>query len=249
MKSELNRLRSEGSEFERRLLDAAGSEAPPPELVLSMQQALGIASLGTAGTAAVAAKSSATIWLSAGIAVAALGVGLGAWQLSRSSEAPLSPRAGLSAPPLATVAPAPDAASQRESEPSAPVVARAAPSEPALQRRAEEAAPAVPHGKPRQPATTELKGDLRQEIELIDRARGAVARRAPEQALEALRQYVAEYPRGAFAPEAQVLRIEALQQSGRHAQAQSLAKGFLARHPDSPLAERVAKSVGSKQPN
>jgi TolA-binding protein len=219
------------------LLDAAGSEAPPAELVLSMQQALGIAASGA--TAAVAAKSSAAAWLSAGIAVTALGVGFGAWQLSRPSEVPLSPRVGLPAPALATATVAPD----RAREPGPAQVA--AVSTPAVE--AATPAPAMPQGKLQKTPAAELKRDLRQEIELIDRARAAVSRRAPEQALEALRQYVADYPRGAFAPEAQVLRIEALEQSGRHAQARTLAKGFLAKHPDSPLAERVAKSVGSKR--
>ena len=59
-----------------------------------------------------------------------------------------------------------------------------------------------------------------------------------------LRRYDATYPGGAFRPEALALRIEALDQDGRHAEAQALARDFLARYPQSPVAARVARVAG-----
>jgi hypothetical protein len=40
------------------------------------------------------------------------------------------------------------------------------------------------------------------------------------------------------------LRIEALDHLGRTAQARTLAERFIAAHPDSPLADRVARVTG-----
>lgn len=243
MTNDPNRLRSDGSDFERQLLDAAGSEAPPPELVLGMRQALGLTSLSVPPAAALAAKSSVG-WVSAGVAVVVLGAGAALFQYSRSPAPPLTPRPALAAPTV-EAAPAP-LANPAPAQPSeAPVAAAEKAAGPGPRTAAvETAAPSAARSKSQAASPSDTKRDLREEIELIDAARGAVARRAPEAALESLRRYFTNYPRGAFTPEAQVLRIEALEQSGRHAQASSLASAFLSRHPDSPLAERVARSVG-----
>ena len=65
-----------------------------------------------------------------------------------------------------------------------------------------------------------------------------------ERALVLLRRYDASYPGGAFRPEALALRIEALDQDGRRAEARALAREFLARYPQSPVADRVARVAG-----
>ena len=49
------------------------------------------------------------------------------------------------------------------------------------------------------------------------------------------------YPAGTFRPEATVLRIEALAATGRRDEARALARDFVARHPASPLSERMAR--------
>ena len=85
--------------------------------------------------------------------------------------------------------------------------------------------------------------NLRDEIRLLDRARAAMRMRAPQQALEELRQYFDGHPLGTLEPEATVLRIEALQQSGQRAQAAAASREFLARHPDGPLADRVRRQL------
>jgi hypothetical protein len=101
------------------------------------------------------------------------------------------------------------------------------------------AAPAV---TPRDiPALAPSDAKLRDEIRLLDRARASLRMRAPQQALQELRHYFDGHPRGMLEPEAAVLRIEALRESGDRAQAASASREFLARHPDGPLADRVRR--------
>jgi hypothetical protein len=101
------------------------------------------------------------------------------------------------------------------------------------------AAPAV---TPRDvPALAPSDAKLRDEIRILDRARAALRMRAPQQALQELRHYFDGHPRGMLEPEAAVLRIEALRESGDRVQAASASREFLARHPDGPLADRVRR--------
>jgi outer membrane protein assembly factor BamD (BamD/ComL family) len=88
--------------------------------------------------------------------------------------------------------------------------------------------------------------DLGDQIALIDAARSAVAAGSTERALVLLRRYDSSYPRGAFQPEALALRVEALAAAGRTAEAQALARDFLARYPQSPVADRVAHVAETK---
>jgi hypothetical protein len=82
---------------------------------------------------------------------------------------------------------------------------------------------------------------LRDEIRLLDRARAALNMRTPQQALQELRQYFNAHPNGMLEPEAAVLRIEALRESGDRVQASAASREFLARHPDGPLVDRVRR--------
>jgi hypothetical protein len=91
------------------------------------------------------------------------------------------------------------------------------------------------------PALAAGDAKLRDEIRLLDRARAALRMRAPQQALQELRQYFDGHPRGMLEPEAAVLRIEALRENGDRVQAAAASREFLARHPDGPLAERVRR--------
>jgi hypothetical protein len=91
------------------------------------------------------------------------------------------------------------------------------------------------------PTLTAGDAKLRDEIRLLDRARAALRMRAPQQALQELRQYFDGHPRGMLEPEAAVLRIEALRENGDRVQASAASREFLARHPDGPLADRVRR--------
>jgi outer membrane protein assembly factor BamD (BamD/ComL family) len=118
--------------------------------------------------------------------------------------------------------------------------------------RQEEAAIAVPATvaapekrieKNRKRAVVAPAGDLRDQIALIDAARTAVKTGLTERALVLLHRYDVSYPAGAFRPEALALRIEALGEGGRAVEAKALAREFLARYPQSPLADRVARAA------
>jgi hypothetical protein len=85
---------------------------------------------------------------------------------------------------------------------------------------------------------------LRSELMQLDAARTRLARGRPEDALKVLDAYERATPRGRLKLEAEVLRIDALSQMGRRAQARQRARAFLARYPDSVLAGRVRRIAG-----
>jgi len=229
------------TDLERTLLQAARGERPSPELSKRMAAGLGI-SVGAAVTAAaapvaaapvVAANSALGGWVAAGV-LAAAAVAAGVVGV-RTSSAPAKPAVHAKAAAPAIAAPAvvtPPA--------EAPVVtARETRSERIERiekiRRHPAAAPAAVPAPAR---------DLRDQIALLDAARTAVKAGSSQRALVLLQRYDASYPAGAFHPEALALRIEALSQDGRRAEAQALAREFLTRYPDSPVVDRVARVVG-----
>jgi hypothetical protein len=229
------------TDLERQLLNAAATERPSDELTRRMGAALGLAL--TAGTAAVAeaapaaqsaahttvAASSTSAWpaLTIGVvAVVAAGVASVHWarghHIGRTAIVAAAPAAvAPTAPSLAS-----DEASDEASDGVAPRAAQ-------LPRPHHAAAPAAAGAAPR--------SDLRAEIALIDATRNAVAAHDDDRALALVRRYEATYPGGTFRPEAAVLRIEALANLGRSGEARTLARRFIAAHPDNPLADRVAR--------
>jgi hypothetical protein len=80
---------------------------------------------------------------------------------------------------------------------------------------------------------------LAHELSTLDAARGMLTRGDAAGALERLDAYTHRYPHGRLALEAEVLRIDALEQSGRADAAHTRAEAFLQRHPHSVLAARV----------
>jgi RNA polymerase sigma-70 factor, ECF subfamily len=102
---------------------------------------------------------------------------------------------------------------------------------------------AVSGGAPSRPASSaeSLRGELAQ----LDAARSRLAGGEPEQALGLLDAYDRATPRGALKLEAEVMRIDALSRSGRSAQAKQRAQAFLRRYPESVLAARVRRIVGT----
>jgi len=231
------------TDLERRLLEATAHEEPSPELRERMALAIGVstaaiaaatggAGLGTAATASKAAAGSSRLllWISSGVVVLAVTgavVATGTWTGSAPQVSPASPAVIAAAPsPTAPTAP-------MEVAPAA--VAESSPS---------VIAPAPTHRRPE--ATT--ASDLREQIALVDAARSAVAAGAGNRALELLQRYQERYPAGSFRPEAAALKVEALTNLGRHAEASVLAKRFVAEYGKSPLADRVARVAGLARP-
>lgn len=237
------RLRSAGAtDLERRLLDAAGREAPSRELTERMAVSLGIAAPSTGGSPreaanagkaaapqAVTATSSFLPWVAAVVVAAAVG----AMFIARR--------------PAEKVAPATSATSVVSASP--PLPAPSAP--PSAERSSElqsEVKPAPPVPSVTQRRLAGAGAELAAQIALVDAARAELAGGGAQRALKLVDQYQARYPSGAFRPEVSAVKVEALMKLGRTVEARALAERFLAAHGPSPLAERVARLAGLPRP-
>jgi hypothetical protein len=211
-------LNGAGSDFERELLGSLVNEQPSRSLSRRMRQglvALGVLTSAKAGVAAVVAL----------VGLLSLGVG-SAWLVQHGAVAPVTP--AVSAPVRAVPAPA------------LPASAAPAPPEAVLAEPAPVVAP-----RPTAAPTPSGGGDLREQIAWLDRAREAVRGGDSHAALSELAQYRVKFPRGEFAQEVTVLKIEALVQDGQMAAARSLGKKFFTSHPESPHVERIERLIGT----
>ncbi len=99
------------------------------------------------------------------------------------------------------------------------------------------------------PAPTAAGPTLSDEVAALQVARAALADHDSSAALAALDRYKNRFPSGRLAPEATVLRIEALVQRGDGAAASALADRFESAHPRSPYIARIHSILGgSKAP-
>ena len=230
------------TDLERRLLDAGSRELPSVELTRKMQQALGLsiaagaitaAAVKSSGTAAATAASGAPAfaWPAISVGVLALAV-TGAVVGLRSTAVHHAPPKPVASVPAIVLGPAPVAPEPVAAPASAPTA------------RVFERSASIPARAHHRPLTSATPSELRAEIALVDAARSAVGAGADGRALVLLNRYDASYRAGTFRPEATALRIEVLDHLGRTAQARTLAQRFLVAHPDSPLADRVARVTG-----
>jgi len=226
-------LEGDATAFERRVLEQALARGPSKQLTQRMAQALGVGVTALAAppsaaapapvTPAVASSSTVT-WIGVSAVVVTLSVagalvGLPGGQTSPAARP--APRLEMPAP---AVAPVPDDVSGSGSSPGA----------------------LPPSARP--PVAVRAASELRGEIELVDSARAAVAQNAGGRALEVLGRYETHYPRGSFFPEATAVKVEALMQVGRTEEARALAARFVATHPGTLLADRVAAVAGLSRP-
>jgi hypothetical protein len=218
----------EATDFERRMISALREKKPSASSSARMASALGVSLTATTAAATAGAKAAATAstsalwpWVAASVAVLGLAAAGGVIGThARHAARPEPP--SISAPAAAPAMAAPD-----------PVVPNVT---------------AEPTARPLAPArrvhSSQLRGDLRDQIALIDEARDVLAQGSPQRALETLRRYQTRYPSGGFRPEAAAITIEALVKLGREAEARALAKRFIAEHRGTLLAARVAGLVG-----
>jgi len=204
--------------------------------------------------ASIATKTAAAIlapavvkWMGVGL-VAATVVGIGAVQYDAN-------RAPAPAPAMTTTSAAPPSLPSPPSPTSESHLTRplpaAAPSAIATQAPAVStisAPPAPPAPAPLAPpapttarATAEPTTDvaIARDLALLDRASAALAGGDPAGALARLDEGGDALMHGPLAPEAAVLRIEALASTGQTARARTEALAFLGAHPASPQARRV----------
>lgn len=111
----------------------------------------------------------------------------------------------------------------------------------ANQRRAAAPNP-PPRRRPKASAQVGLETAPSSEIELLRRARQALALR-PQETLDLTEQHRAIYPDGAFAQEREALTIQALLRVGREEKALELAEQFVRSHPNSPLSHQLRASM------
>ncbi len=91
-------------------------------------------------------------------------------------------------------------------------------------------------------------GSLDAERVLLERARTALARGEPRQALAVLATYGRRHPRGSLREEQEALAIQALVGAGEHAAAQQRGRRFLRRHRRSIFAPVVRSALASIDP-
>lgn len=245
------RLGSAGATgLEQRLLRAAKNERPTRELSERMARGIGVALpvIGSAGAASLIAKdaaaksavssSSLLPWISGGLAAALVVGGLVALRSNATPQRAPGPRA-----PTST---ARNAAPELPAPPLLP--ASGVPVIDASPRTADDSA-AKPLGSlvPQRSRTAAAANELAKQVALVDAARAALASGGAEKALGIVRQYQATYPRGTFRPEAAAIKIEALLELGRKAEARASAEGFAAAYGAGPLADRVARLAGVTQ--
>jgi hypothetical protein len=242
------RLRAVGAGgLERRLIDAAGRERPSGELSERMARAIGVSlpaaghegveHADTGGSAPHAATASGSLWPWAAGALITAAVAVGVVFALRPGRAPVS-TSGVTDSTRATVS----AVAPPESAPvKAPL-----PSDGAL--KAADTTPFTPAPSSAQRGGTKASGDLAEQIAIVDAARSAVRSGDVERALAVVRKYQAEYPRGAFRPEAAALRVEALVKARRTTEARAAAERFVVTYGPGPLADRVALLAGLAHP-
>ncbi len=233
-----------GNDLSASLLRAAKSYTPSERTKQKTFVALGVAGVATtvsstAAGAAGATQSSATTKIVAyGLLGLAL-VGGVVYGLSRRSKSTVSTQL-----PTTTVVES-SAATQQPAPLAQPTVTAS----PTLTAEA-SSLPAVPTSgttsvAPKAPAPSASLG-LSDEIKLLDRARSTLASN-PQASMAALDEYRKLFPKPTLGLEAQVIRIEALVNSGDRGSARALAKDFLARHASSPHASRIRKLVGLEE--
>ena len=249
------RLRVVGAtNLEQQLLEAASREQPSRDVTERMAAAIGI----SAPIIHVTQPGNASSGTEANVATTgSSGAGTGAVTSAGASSGLIMPLIGGALVALVAVVfvatrPSPPAPPPAAVAPPVTEVRAATPSIPnAPGNTTSEVTPAAKDSNPsaRSPrARAAASADLSDQIALVDAARSAVAAGASERALGILRQYRDRYPTGSFRPEVTALQVEALVKSGRSGEARSLAERFVADHPGTPLAERVARLAGLSRP-
>ena len=247
-----------------RLLRAAAAERPTEQARARTLTAIGVglgaggaaatAGAATAG-AAVGAKATGLVatsvlvkWGAAGAFLAA-GVVAGKVTLDRAPggaahgvPTAAAPSTAAAAPGAVEARPLEHASVPAAPEPATSVVSAAPLANSAVKQRRAVASPRAGDAPP------EDAEHLAQEVALVDRARGALARGDAARALAALDDYEARFTRRKFAPEALYLRMEALLRAGHSDAARGVAEKLAKSYPTSPHAARARQVLGGTIP-
>jgi hypothetical protein len=111
------------------------------------------------------------------------------------------------------------------------------------------AAHVVSPESPRAPLPpTSCCASLVRERAFIARSRRELAEGNSIRALDVLDRYSLEFPRGALATEAMLMRVDLLRSRGDRARALALASQFIAQNPKSPGAAAMRRLIGEARP-
>jgi hypothetical protein len=222
--------RSPTSELEhelRRILDAYRDGTSPSAIEATRLWAR----LGVDGVAPAAAGSTMLRVIVGGALVATI-----ATIAVTRSEAPREPAAPTQ-PDEPAAAPTVSAAAHTSSTPAPPTLA---PSDPVPERTTVP----IEHARP-EPRTSigtsppAEESSLTDELALLERARIALGRGDPQDALRLLAEHERSFATGELVEERRALRILALCDAGKTVQGRAEARAFLAAHPAATLAGRT----------
>lgn len=220
------RLIETNARFER-LVAGDDREQPRPEVLDDLLQKL---ALIDAGAPTTTARSARWLWVPIAVCGVSILAGLVALVPLRTDRAAATPVSSVPAP--SSVAPL------RQDQPAAPEES---------DKRQEKAVniadlPSVPAsaGRPKK-----LAPSGRRELELVIAAREALTRHESEGCLAIVDDYESEFPRGQFALEVKVMRIEATLARGDRERSRALARDFIEKNPSSFYTDRVRSLLGS----
>lgn len=182
------------------------------------------AAAGTTTEGSIAAGASAGASISSGVVAAGglalLTAGAGLYLWLAPGEPKPAPEAKPRAPVASTASPESEQPEPAQPEPAAPALAP------------------IPAPIKEEPRVRALETPLEREVAQMVRAK-AMAEDRPRAALALLERLEREHPQGALSEERRGLRVIALWNAGEHARAKAERASFLARHPHSPMRERL----------
>jgi tetratricopeptide (TPR) repeat protein len=156
------------------------------------------------------------------------------WHATTASPPNVQPPAPVDPQPV-LVAPRASAPAEREAEDEA--------AEPPSQPNA----PASPERSPSTAAEASKPGnEIRQEVALLSKAQAALSRGRPQEALEALAEHAARFPRGVLSEERAATRARTLCALGRRQEAESELKRMEKLNPTSAYLARARESCGAR---
>lgn len=246
--NEPRRLNQGGGYHERLLRSASLDRAPDDARKRAVQLASTLGAFSSTSVDSGLRRKPASLattlvkWIAIGAAAGGL-LALGASQLlssaTRTAVNPADTLAELPAPSAMVLKPSQDISPE-------PAVAAAPPTPPAASARAPQAAgsiePWVPSPLPVASAVAPANRPSAAkfaEAQEIEAARDAVSRGNESEAIATLNNYEQAHPNGSLASEAMALRIQALANSGKTGEANTLANEFQNKYPAHPLSGQL----------
>jgi hypothetical protein len=243
------------SEIERRLLAAGRVSAPPGSKERALLVAAGVlsasggaaASKGTALGAAKAGSIASLKWIGI-VGLTGIGAVAGTVALHEVREHRAPAAIESASLPTSRLSPVRRPHSSPERSPEVDQAWTPAPIDPLTLTHASAevlTASAPAQGTFAAEAGAPAASTVPAELALLEQARSALVAGDPALSVSVLDSYTTRFPRGSMAPEAAMLRVEALLKAGDRSDATRAADALLAGDPDSPYAARVRSLLGT----